>query len=200
MKRFCMRLTLAAFVLCAVVTGCHDGHDCQSCQDIPCGAIPQPNGAFACQWTNAERCRANQDRYVIYEYEWSADPAKLTVDGHDHVVCIAHELPQVANTVVIEPTADRRLNEQRRATVLNDLTAAGCPTDPARVVVCRPEAEGLYGEEAAPAARGMLTGQGGQSGGTSFGTPISGSSGGGGSSGGIGGSSGLGSGGGMGVY
>ena len=137
---------------------------------------------------------------MIYQYEWSAEPTKLTIDGQDHVICIAHALPRVPNTVVIEPTADWHVNEQRRAAVLEALAAAGCPTDPSRVVCCRPEAEGLYGEEAAPAARGMLTGQGGQSGGSSFGTPFSGSQGGGGTSGGVGGSSGLSSGGGMGVY
>jgi hypothetical protein len=182
-------------LLAAAIAGCHDGHDDRSCKDIPCGAIPQPNGAFACQWANAERGRADQDRYVIYEYEWSAEPTKLTPNGQDHVVCIARALPGVPNTVVIEPTTDWNTNEKRRAAVLNALTAAGCPTDPARVVCCRPEAEGLYGEEAGPAARGMLSGQGAQSGGGSFGTPLSGSQGATGNSGGVGGSSG-----GMGVY
>ncbi len=91
-----IRWSVAAMLLAlgAVLSGCHDGHD-GSCKDIPCGAIPQPNGEYLCQWTNSERARAGQDRYVIYQYEWSAEPTKLTTAGQEHVVCMARDIGQV---------------------------------------------------------------------------------------------------------
>lgn len=141
---------LAAVLLplfAAAFSGCHDGHD-GSCKDIPCGAIPQPNGEYLCQWTNAERARAGQDRYVIYQYEWAAEPTKLTTAGQEHVVCMARDLGQTPYPVVIDPSPDAHLNDARRLVVIEALAASGCPTDPARVCVGHPEAEGLYGQEA----------------------------------------------------
>ena len=61
----------------------------KSCDDIPPGAIPQPNGTYACQWIHAETARADQDNFVIYQYEWSADGTKLTPFGQEHVARIA---------------------------------------------------------------------------------------------------------------
>ena len=133
-------------LLAAAVSGCHDGHD-GSCKDIPCGAIPQPNGEYLCQWTNSERARAGQDSYVVYQYEWSAEPVKLTTTGQEHVACMAHVLGQTPYPVIIDPSPDGRLNELRRIAVIEALAASGCPTDPARVCVGHPEAEGLYGQK-----------------------------------------------------
>ncbi len=180
-----------AALLAALVSGCHDGQKADGCKDIPCGAIPQPNGEYLCHWTNAERCRAEQDRFVIYQYEWSAEPTKLTAAGQEHVACMGRALGQVPYPVVIEPASDARTNELRRMAVIEALAAGGCPTDPARVVCQWPEAEGLYGQEVVPIARNMLSNQGGQGGGAGGGSSLGGSQ---------GGSSGLGSGGGMGVY
>ena len=67
----------------AAVSGCH------TCNDIAPGAIPQPNGTYACQWVHAEKARADQDKFVIYQYEWSADATKLTPSGQEHVAQIA---------------------------------------------------------------------------------------------------------------
>ena len=66
-----------------VLSGCH------TCNDITPGAIPQPNGTYACQWIHAEKARAAQDKFVIYQYEWSADVTKLTPSGQGHVAQIA---------------------------------------------------------------------------------------------------------------
>ena len=105
--------------------------------------------------------RAGQDRYVIYQYEWSAEPTKLTTAGQEHVVCMARDLGQVPYEVIIDPSPDAHLNELRRVAVIEALAASGCPTDPARVCVGHPEAEGLYGQEAPGIAAGMLSNQGG---------------------------------------
>ena len=142
----------------AAVSGCH------SCNDIAPGAIPQPNGTYACQWAHAERGRAAQDNFVIYQYEWSADVTKLTPSGQGHVGQMAQALCQVPFPVVIEPSSDRRLDEARRMAVLEALASSGNPVPPERVILARPEAEGMYGQEAPGVARGMFgTQTGGQS-------------------------------------
>ena len=142
----------------AAVSGCH------TCNDITPGAIPQPNGTYACQWAHAEKARADQDKFVIYQYEWSADGTKLTPSGQGHVAQIAQGLCQTPFPVVIEPSSDRRVDESRRTAVLEALASSGNPVPPDRVILGRPEAEGLYGQEAPGIARGMFSTQtGGQS-------------------------------------
>ena len=66
--------------------------------------------------------------------------------------------------VVIEPSSDPRVDESRRTAVLEALANSGNPVPPDRVILGRPEAEGLYGQEAPGIARGMFSNQtGGQS-------------------------------------
>ncbi|MGO9108435.1 MAG: hypothetical protein ACLP9L_04305 [Thermoguttaceae bacterium] len=133
---------------------CQSGH--KPCEDIPPGAIPQPNGTYDCQWIHAETARADRDNFVIYQYEWSADGTKLTQFGQEHVARIAQGLSQVCFPVVIEPVSDQRLNEIRRLAVLEALANCHVPIVPERVVLARSEAEGLYGDEAAGVAGRML--------------------------------------------
>ena len=135
----------------AVPGCCQNGH--KACNDITPGAIPQPNGTYLCQWNHAETARADQENFVIYQYEWSADGTKLTPFGQEHLARIAQGLPQVCFPVVIEPSADPRLNEIRRMAVLEALANCHVPITPDRVVLGRSEAEGLYGDEAPGVAR-----------------------------------------------
>ncbi len=168
------------------------------CEDIPPGAIPQPNGTYLCQWNHAEMARADQDNFVIYHYEWSADAAKLTQFGLEHVAQIAQGLPQVTYPVVIECSPDQHLNETRRTAVLEALGNCHVSIIPERVIVGRPGAEGLYGDEAAGIAGRMFrNGVGGGQGGGSTGGATSST--GGGATGSMGGSA-VSGGGGSGVY
>ena len=130
----------------AVAGCCQNGQG--PCNDITPGAIPQPNGTYLCQWNHAETARADQDNFVIYQYEWSADGTKLTPFGQEHLARIAQGLPQVCFPVVIEPASDQRLNETRRLAVLEALANCHVQIVPDRVVLGRSEAEGLYGQEA----------------------------------------------------
>ncbi len=145
---------------------CQDGQ--KPCNDITPGAIPQPNGTYACQWIHGQMARADQDNFVIYQYEWSADATqaeatKLTPFGQEHLARIALGLCQVPFPVVIEPSSDQRVDESRRLAVLEALAYNRVPIMPDRVILGRPEAEGLYGQEAPGVARGMLgTSSGGQ--------------------------------------
>jgi hypothetical protein len=152
-------------ILCALTAnaGCHNGPE--PCNDIAPGAIPQPNGTYACQWIHGERARADQDNFVIYEYEWAADGRNLTTFGQQHVARIAQGLTQVPFPVVIEPSSDQRVNEGRRMAVLEALACCHVQIIPDRVILGRSEAEGLYGQEAPGIERGMFgTSSGGQQG------------------------------------
>ena len=150
-------------LLPTAISGCQSGQ--KPCEDIAPGAIPQPNGTYACQWIHAETARADRDNFVIYQYEWSADGTRLTQFGQEHMARIAQGLPQVPFPVVIEPVSDPRLNEIRRMAVLESLANCHVPIVPERVVIGRSEAEGLYGDEAVGVAARMLrntaSGQGG---------------------------------------
>jgi hypothetical protein len=113
--------------------------------------------------------RADQDNFVIYQYEWSADGTKLTPFGQEHLARIALGLCQVPSPVIVEPSADERLNEFRRMAVLETLANCHVQIVPDRVILGRPEAEGLYGQEAPGIARGMFTTSGGGQGGGAMG-------------------------------
>ena len=162
----------------------------KGCNSIPPGAIPQPNGTYLCQWNHAETARANQDNLVIYQYEWTAEGTRLTAFGQEHLARITQKLPQVCFPVVIEPCSDQRLNEIRRLALLEALANCHAQIMPDRVVVGRPEAEGLYGDEAPGVARRMLSNQAGGQGAGAMGGGATNSIGGGATT----------SGGGMGVY
>ena len=126
---------LWSVLLALAISGCQSGH--KACEDIPPGAIPQPNGTYLCQWNHAEMARADRDNFVIYQYEWSADPTKLTQFGQDHLVRIAQGLPQVCFPVLIERSPDQHLDELRRMAVLEALANCHVPIVPERVVIGR---------------------------------------------------------------
>jgi hypothetical protein len=158
---------LALCLILLAVSGCAGGQ--KPCNDTAPGAIPQPNGTYACRWIHAQTTLANRDNFAIYQYEWSADAAKLSTFGQEHVAQIAQCLPQVPFPVVIEASTDPHLNELRRMAVLEALANYHVPIVPERVVLGRPEAEGLYGQEAPGVAGAMLGAQGGGAGATSGG-------------------------------
>jgi uncharacterized membrane protein YgcG len=178
-------LTVAA--LLGALTGCCQDKcgpaNVDRCADIPAGAIPQPNGTYACQWQTAQMERADQDHFVVYEHEWRAGGDALGPFGQRHVEELAARLPAVPNQLTIEPhfdvdrnAMDGELNEARRAAVVAALTAHGVEGAADRVVIGWPRGEGLYGDEAARIGQKRL--QGGQGvGGASSGALGGGSSG-----------------------
>ena len=80
------------------------------CNDIAPGAIPQPNGTYDCQWVHAGDGQGQARKFVIYQYEWTTDGAKLTPAGQEHLAEIAKAIACVPYPVVIEPVADDQLN------------------------------------------------------------------------------------------
>ncbi len=158
---------LLLMAISAFASGCT--HDCRSCNDICPGAIPRPAGTYACQWISEERARADQDNFVIYQYEWAADGVKLSPFGQQHVARIAQRINETASPVVIEPAADDKVNGLRRSEILSALANRRVQVPPDRVILGGSEAEGLYGEEAPGIARSMLSSRrGGQNVGAGF--------------------------------
>ncbi len=195
----------ALFLLGAILpaAGCHQtGYfwPTDRCADIPCGAIPQPPGVYSCQWQTAQKLRAEQDKFVIYQYEWFEGGDHLGPAGRRHIEAIAQRLDGVPYPVLIEKSENTTLDETRKKEVIATLTSLGVAQAERRVILGYSEAEGLDGAEAvrlgnrSPASPGTTPGGGGygptNSGfgtGTTFG-------------GGFGGGFGTGSGGGMGIY
>ena len=124
-----------------------------TCNDITPGAIPQPNGTYACQWIHAEAARADQDKFVIYQYEWyggrhETDPVWAGARGADRPRALPSALSGRDRARL--PPASGRVSAYGRLGSAGELQ---CPDRPDRVIFGRSEAEGLYGQEAPGIAR-----------------------------------------------
>ncbi len=181
-------------VMAALSAGCHETGcwPTDRCADIPCGAIPQPPGTYSCQWQTAQKLRAEQDKFVIYQYEWFQGGDHLGPDGRRHAEAIARQLASVPFPVIVEKSDDSKLNDKRREQVIVALASLGAADAERRVVLGYSEAEGLAGTEAvrlgnrSPASPTLVPGGGGGYGatgagfgaGTSFGPGVGGAAGG----------------------
>ncbi len=147
----------ASLALLAAIAGCEsDGSGgLGRCNDIPQGAIPQPNGTFNCQWEHAQMAVAREDRFMIYQYEWYMGGKQLGPFGQRHVAEIAAHLHGTSEKVAIEPhwdsdhnMPDEALNKARIEAVALVLATNGVPDAFDRVILAAPRAEGLGGDEA----------------------------------------------------
>jgi len=153
---------LSTIVGCQCVEGLFVARHCGD--EVPHGAVPQVVGTHACQWQHAQMARAEQDDFVIYNKEWQDRGEQLSAAGKDHLANLAGRLVDQPYTVVIEPVMDEELNAARLLTVLKYLGAQQIPALEERVVIGKPDAEGLYGIEA-PFIAGGYFGAGRQGGG-----------------------------------
>jgi hypothetical protein len=200
LTRACVALGVAA-----VAVGCHSAykngqtkgnHDnlhIDNCSDIPKGAIPLPAGTYTKEYFARQQYKAEADDFTIYYNEWFDGKTDLHQWGLDHVARIAARLPVTPFLVVVQPEPDQPvISAARRDKVVNLLFQAGIGDAPARVVLGRPTAEGLFGEEAERIYPRLIAGGGGFGGGLGalggqFGGGFGGVSGGGFGAGGFGG-------------
>lgn len=139
-------LALLGSATLLAMPACHGaGFAGSDCRDIPKGALPRPAGTYVCQWTDAETSRAAADNFVIYQYEWI--DAKLGPFGQRHIPRIAQQLPLVPCPVVVEPSGDAKLDQQRRQAVFEALSKYADISDD-RIILGNSEALGLPGYEA----------------------------------------------------
>ncbi len=160
LTRACVGLWVAA-----VAIGCHSackdgsGHKVKhskhpnahidNCSDIEQGAIPLPVGTFSGEYWNRQAIKAEADDFVIYYNEWIDGQSTTNQYGADHLARIAARLPVTPFLVVVQPEPGQNvLSMARRDVVVNTLLKAGIADAPNRVVLGRPTAEGLFGEEA----------------------------------------------------
>jgi uncharacterized membrane protein YgcG len=164
-RRF-KRWLLAGGVLpgCLVtVTGCSAPYYSRvdQCASIVPGSLPMPNGSFVRQHQLVQTNKAEMDDFVVYLQEWYMGGKELGPYGEYHIVQMAQRMPFVPFPVLVQVAPDPLLNECRRRLVIEKLTNAGFADAANRVVLGRPEAEGLNGPESFRVYQGLLfnTGQ-----------------------------------------
>lgn len=134
---------------------CSDWCNRHGCDDIPAGAIPVCTGVHTHEIFRKQAEIAEADDFVIYECEWLYDPvrfcgsAKPGPYGTYHLAQMLKRLPEVPYPVLIQMNVDAKLNEARRQFVVQFLESNGLADAETRVILGFPEAEGLFGNEAA---------------------------------------------------
>jgi uncharacterized membrane protein YgcG len=159
----------AAASLAALSIGCAT----DKCATIPPGAIPQPVGTFACQWQTAQAERAEEDDFVFYNYEWHLCGTQLGPYGHGHLAHVAERMLGEPAMVTVAPAymdqgcLNEELNTARWNVIVQYLTQHGVLDAASRVRVGPPQAEGMYGPDAAALGAKRLYGGVGSGGGAS---------------------------------
>jgi hypothetical protein len=146
MKRNTTHL-LAGFIIAAPLAGLM-GCEAQRKEDIPAGAQPQPVGSSVRDHFGRQAAKAEQDDFVVYNYEWDGESTRLTRNGARRFGSVAPRLASEPFDFIIEPSADERLDDARRRALVTLVARQGIPNADDRVVVAYPSAEGLFGDEA----------------------------------------------------
>ena len=87
-------------------------------------------------------------RLVVLDVDFAPGGVRLTARGAERLAEAGATLPRSFEPIVVERTADADLDERRRAAVVVALAGGPLPIPDGRVVVGRPIARGLRGEEA----------------------------------------------------
>jgi hypothetical protein len=164
LTRACVALGVAAAVIgchhayksdtCDSCHGHHGQHgwsclDIDNCADIPKGAIPPKPGTYTNEWINRQAGKAESDDFVVYYNEWVDGQAVLGPYGGEHLDRLITRLPNVPFQVVVQPEPNSPiLTGLRHKALVDALVDAGIRDAARRVVVGKPAAEGLFGEEA----------------------------------------------------
>src|SRR5262245_12689100 len=118
-----------------------------NCANIPKGALPAPPGTYVNKFIEIQSGIAEADDFVLYKHMWFKAGTELGPLGRYQLDLISRRLANVPFPVVIETSKNDNLDQQRREIIASLLAARGF-TDPSRVIVAYPQAEGLYGDEA----------------------------------------------------
>jgi hypothetical protein len=131
-------------------SGCKCGSNwtIDNCAVIEKGALPEQNGVFVREYQYRQTTKAERDDFVIYNQEWYLNGKELGPFGQYHLDQIIQRLPRVPFPVVVQLDPDPDLNKARWEVIVAALGKAGIPMPETRVFIGRPEAEGLYGDEA----------------------------------------------------
>jgi len=142
---------LGASLALPVATQAGEGSDrwycVNNCANIPKGAQPAPLGTYVNKFIEIQTGIAEADDFVLYKHMWYRAGTELGPLGRYQLDLISRRLANVPFPVVIETSKNDSIDQQRRDIIVSLLAARGF-TDPSRVIVAFPQAEGLYGDEA----------------------------------------------------
>jgi hypothetical protein len=128
-------------VLLAIAAGCSQQPD----RALP---PPAPAGANVNSVVQSQIDGAMADRFTVYRHEWANDGDIPGDYGSRHLDEIARRIDETDHPVLIERDADNQLNELRRDYLVRYLAARNITQPDRRVIVGRPTAPGISGDEA----------------------------------------------------
>jgi hypothetical protein len=118
-----------------------------NCSTIPRYAQPAPAGTYVNAWRHLQTVKAEMDDFVIYRHMWYRGGNELGPMGRYYLDLISNRMLRQPFPIVIETTQDDRVDEERRDVIISLLERRGL-TDPSRVIVGYPIAEGMWAEMA----------------------------------------------------
>jgi hypothetical protein len=127
-----------------------------NCATVPPGAQPVLAGTYIDNFIRIQEGKAEQDDFVIYRHMWFKGGNELGPLGRYQLDLITKRLEKDPFPIVIETSKNDAVDEARREVIVTQLAARGF-TDPTRVIVAFPIAEGLYGDEAPIIYINMIT-------------------------------------------
>ncbi|TVS18240.1 MAG: hypothetical protein EA424_11290 [Planctomycetaceae bacterium] len=105
----------------------------------------RPFGIYNSLAVHAQINQAAVDQLMLYQYDFEDHSAQLRPRGHKQLQTLATQAERLGQPLIIQETADRQLDEQRKAEVVNRLVEMGVAPEFAhdRVHIGAPTAFGL---------------------------------------------------------
>lgn len=142
-------VALCLLVVAVAAPGCSSYYGAGRFLAMP--ESPAPQGTFSDPIWQAQEENAEPSKFVIYQHEWELNKTRLNWAGEDHVKQIAARLHAGQNFPVLIERSDTTkldhtefkypvhlnpdLDMQRRAVIVQALTAMGVPDAEQRVIV-----------------------------------------------------------------
>ena len=138
-------------------------NDCIRPDDFSAGAVPVKPGTYMNDWSNAMRCAARTDQFVVPRNAWFNGGAELGPEasenmnllaarlngGSDHVLLEREPVqPEYTETLADAKSRTNHLNTSRRSAVVAALQTAGVADAESRVHLSTLENVGIRGIEA----------------------------------------------------
>lgn len=119
----------------ALLTGCqHSGS-----YDLPHGQIPYPAGTSQSVAFNMQASKGESTKYILYSNRFISNTTYLSPKGQAQVEWMVENIANNPYPVIIEPSGNPRIDEARRAALVDYFSLQGIPDSENFVVVTTPE-------------------------------------------------------------
>jgi hypothetical protein len=111
---------------------------------------PFPLGQVSDSFWETQQTNAEASDFVFYDHEFKGETSQLTAGGQKHLLQVALRLNHVPFPIAVEQSPPNRkpeLDEQRRQTIVDELTRLGVKMADGRVVVAPALAKGITAME-----------------------------------------------------